>query len=183
MYLYIEVKMTPSLATERFEMELTVQMNTLIQDAPDDRTTSQGISTIAPLLVKLARSRLNHAYYYVVQDRTGALLRTIYAHSTQSLVEKAVIFAFPTAEDALEETLTVGDRLDNTDSLTLKIPVLELLFRFWALNWCDALVFWETPGDRSQGVEITHASLTQLIQTELATSKKRSGGKGFGRVC
>ncbi len=179
MNLYIEVKMTPSLATERLEMELTVQMTTLIQDAPDDRTTSQGITTIAPLLAKLALSRLNHADYYVIQDRTGALLRTIYTHSTQSSGEKAVIFAFPTAEEALSEC----DRLENTDSLTLKIPVLELLFRFWVLNWCDALVFWEIPGDRSQGVEMTHSSLTQLIQTELAASKKRSGGKGFGRVC
>ncbi len=90
-----------------------------------------------------------------------------------------IIFAFSTEEDASRER----DSLEEPDALIIKVPVLELLFRFWALNWCDALVFFDRPGDPTQGHEMTHAALTKLIQQELAPPKKRSGGQGFGTVC
>jgi hypothetical protein len=180
MDLWVEAKMTlPSLTTDGLERELANQVSTLIQDAPDDRTTTQGIAMIAPLLAKIAFSCLNHAYYHVIQDGAGALLRIISTHSKHSSVEKTIVFAFSTEEDASRER----DNLDEPDALIIKVAVLELLFRFWVLNWCDALVFFDRPGDRTQGHEITHAALTKRLQKELAPPKKRSGGQGFGTVC
>jgi hypothetical protein len=180
MDLWVEAKMTPtSLTTECLERELTDQVITLIQDAPDDRTTPQGIATIAPLFAKIALSRLNHAYYHVIQDEAGALLRIISTHSKHSSGEKTMVFAFSTEEEASLER----DNLDEPNALIIKVAVLELLFRFWALNWCDALIFFDRPGDRTQGHAITHAELTNLLQQELAPPKKRSGGQGFGTLC
>ena len=183
--------MTSTLATE-----LNRQVNTLIQDAPNDRTTTQSVVTLAPLLAKFALTRLNQAYYYLIQDPDGALLRETFIHPTQFTVEttgeETIVFAFPT----LEEADLQRDNGLNTDYFAVKTPTLEILFRFWALNWCNAVIFLERdPGNdrRDQGQAgqgqaaqyiVTHAALTTFLQQELATPPpRRSGGQGFGTVC
>lgn len=178
-------KMTSKLATE-----LNVQVNTLIQDAPNDRTTTQNVVTLAPLLAKFALTRLNQAYYYLIQDPDGALLRETFIHPTQftaeTTVKKTIVFAFPT----LEEADLNGDSGLNADYLAVRTPTLEILFRFWALNWCDAVVFLDVGQgtDRGQGQTaqqtVTHEALTTFLQQEVATPPpRRSGGQGFGTVC
>ena len=178
-------KMISTLATE-----LNVQVNTLIQDAPNDRTTTQRVVTLAPLLAKFALTRLNQAYYYLIQDPDGALLRETFIHPTQftaeTTMEKTIVFAFPT----LEEADLKRDSGLPTDYLAVRTPTLEILFRFWALNWCDAVVFLDagqgTDRGQNQAAQqsITHEALTTFLQQELATPPRgRSGGQGFGTVC
>ena len=182
-------KMTSKLATE-----LNVQVNILIQDAPNDRTTKQSVVTLAPLLAKFALTRLNQAYYYLIQDPDGALLRETFIHPTQftaeTTVEKTIVFAFPT----LEEADLNRDGGLNTDYLAVRTPTLEILFRFWALNWCDAVVFLDasqctdrrTDRGQNQAAQqtVTHEALTTFFQQELAMPPRgRSGGQGFGTVC
>jgi hypothetical protein len=177
--LSIEVKMTSTIAAT-FAGELEIQVTTLIEDAPDDRRTIQEIARLAPLLAQLALTRLHHADYYVIQDPEGGFLRLTLAHRTQPNVEKTVIAAFSTLEDA---ALEIQDTA-NLSCVGIKIPVLELLFRFWALQWGDALIFYSTAGDRTQGQEISHEALTKLLQKGPIAPKKsvRSVPKGFGKV-
>lgn len=179
--------------TSKLATELSSQVNDLIKDAPNDRTTTQSVVTLSPLLAKFALTRLSQAYYYLIQDPDGALLRETFIHPTQftaeTTVEKTIVFAFPTLEEA---DLNRDSRL-NTDYLAVRTPTLEILFRFWALNWCDAVVFLEASqgGDRriGQGQEqayqqtVTHEALTTFLQQELAMPPRRSGGQGFGKVC
>jgi hypothetical protein len=160
--------------------ELAIQVTTLIEDAPDDPRTIQEVSRVAPLLGQIALAKLHHAHYYVIQDPEGGLLRTTLAHRTQTNVEKTVVAVFSTQEDAVLEIR------NNSDSpcLAVRIPVLEILFRFWALKWCDSLIFYPTAGNRTQGPEITHHSLTNLLKKEPIAPQKavRSVPKGFGKV-
>ena len=184
--------------TSKLATELNIQVNALIQDAPNDRTTTQSVVTLAPLLAKFALTRLNQAYYYLIQDPDGALLRETFIHPTQftaeTTEEKTIVFAFPT----LEEADLNRDGGLNTDYLAVRTPTLEILFRFWALSWCDAVVFLDVgqgpdrrtdrKTDRGQNPAaqqtITHEALTTFLQQELATPPRgRSGGQGFGTVC
>ncbi len=178
--------------TSKLATELNLQVNALIQDAPNDRTTTQRVTTLAPLLAKFALTRLNQAYYYLIQDPDGALLRETFIHPTQftaeTTVEKTIVFAFPTLEEA-DLHRDNGDNGLNADYLAVRTPSLEILFRFWALNWCDAVVFWDVGqgSDRGQGQTaqqtVTHEALTIFLQQELAIPPRRSGGQGFGAVC
>jgi hypothetical protein len=160
--------------------KLAIQVTTLIEDAPDDPRTIQEISRVAPLLGQIALAKLHHTHYYVIQDPEGAFLRVTLAHRTQSHVEKTVIEAFSTQEDAVLEIQNSSD----IPYLAVKIPVLEILFRFWALNWCDSLIFYPTAGDRTQGVEISYYSLSNILKKEPIAPQKavRSVPKGFGKV-
>ena len=188
--------------TSKLATELNIQVNALIQDAPNDRTTTQSVVTLAPLLAKFALTRLNQAYYYLIQDPDGALLRETFIHPTQFTAEttgeKTIVFAFST----LEEAALNRDSGLNADGLVVRTPTLEILFRFWALSWCDAVVFLDVgqgpdrrtdrktdrKTDRGQNPAaqqtITHEALTTFLQQELATPPRgRSGGQGFGTVC
>ena len=172
--------------TSKLATELNAQVNTLIQDAPNDRGTTQSVAKLSPLLAKFALTRLNQAHYYLIQDPDGALLRETFIHPTQftaeTTVEKTIVFAFLT----LEEADLHRDNGLNADYLAVRTPTLEILFRFWALNWCDAVVFLErdSGSDRGQDQTITHEALTTFLQQELATPPRgRSGGQGFGTIC
>ena len=172
--------------TSKLAIELNVQVSALIQDAPNDPITTQSMVTLAPLLAKFALTRLSQAYYYLIQDPDGALLRETFIHPTQftaeTTVERTIVFAFPTLEEA---NLSL-----NADYLAVRTPTLEILFRFWALNWCNAIVFSDGNSKTDRGLDrateqtITHEALTTFLQRELATPPpRRSGGQGFGTVC
>ena len=176
--------------TSNLAIELNVQVSTLIQDSPNDPITTQSMVTLAPLLAKFALTRLSQAYYYLIQDPDGALLRETFIHPTQftaeTTVEKTIVFAFPT----LEEANLNRDSDLNADYLAVRTSTLEILFRFWALNWCHAIVFSDGNSgtnrrlDRKTEQTITHEALTTFLQRELATPpSRRSGGQGFGTVC
>ena len=178
-------KMNSKLATE-----LNVQVNTLVQDSPNDRITSQSVVKLAPLLAKFALTRLNQAYYYLIQDPNGALLRETFIHPTQFTAEttgeRTIVFAFPT----LEEADLNRDSGLNADYLAVRTPTLEILFRFWTLNWCNAIVFLGGNTGADRGLDrkteqtVTHEALTTFLQRELNTPPpRRSGGQGFGKVC
>ena len=176
--------------TSKLAIELNVQVSTLIKDAPNDPMTTQSMVTLAPLLAKFALTRLSQAYYYLIQDPDGALLRETFTHPTQftaeTTVERTIVFAFSTLEEANLER----DSGLNADYLAVRTPTLEILFRFWALNWCNAIVFLGENSGTNRGIDrateqtVTHEALTDFLQRELTTPPpRRSGGQGFGTVC
>lgn len=165
--------------TSPLAIALAEQVHTLIQDAPSDRQITQGVLTIAPLLAQVAQTRVRLPFYYVLQTDAGELLKTTLIHRTQSAVEKTVILVFSSLEDASEEK----DRQSESHFSPVRMPVLDLLFQFWTLNWCDALVFFDEPGNRSQGQEINHRQLSQWLKSKIAPKPTRSGGQGFRKTC
>jgi hypothetical protein len=162
--------------------ELASQVQVLIQDAPSDSQTRQLVEIVANTLALFARKHLNASHYYLVQDASGAWLKNMLIHRTQSTVEKTAIFIFLTLEDASKEI----DRLQNIQLSAHKIPVIDLLFRFWTLNLSDSLILDINSGATS--LEITRSKISEALksaQKNVQSSEQErspSSGKGFGKT-
>jgi hypothetical protein len=151
--------------------ELASQVQALIHDAPSDGQTKQIVEIVANTLALLAKKHLNASHYYIVQDASGAWLKSTLSHRTQSIVEKTAIFVFSTIEDASKDgSLRQNDRLSPQ-----KIPVIDLLFRFWTLNLSDSLIF--DFHDQTGSVEISRAQISEALKK----ASSLSSGKGFGK--
>lgn len=158
------------------------QVQILIQDAPSDDQTKQLVEIVANTLALFAKTHLNASHYYLIQDASGAWLKNTLVHRTQSTVEKTAIFIFFTLEDASKEIV----RLQNVQLSPQKIPVVELLFRFWTLNLSDSLIFNSSPDSSSNASqEITRSQLNAVLREAQADSRGKarssSSGKGFGQ--
>ncbi len=161
--------------------DLASQVQVLIQDAPSDEQTKQLVKIVANTLASFAKDYLNASHYYLIQDASGAWLKNTLSHRTQSTVEKTVIFIFFTSEEASKEIV----RLQNTQLSPQKIPVIDLLFRFWTLNLSDSLIFSSSLEAASQ--EVSRSQLSAVLkeaQAQASSSGKprsSSSGKGFGK--
>jgi hypothetical protein len=161
--------------------ELASQVQVLIQDAPSDDQTRQLVEIVANTLALFATNHLNASHYYLIQDASGAWLKSTLAHRTQSTVEKTAIFIFFTLEDASKEIA----RLQNPQLSPQKIPVIDLLFRFWTLNLSDSLILDVNP--RATALEVTRSQLNIALK-EARSLVRREGkarsplsGQGFGK--
>ncbi len=139
-------------------MNLDRQVQALIQDAPDDPEMRQITRVFIPILKRLA-SRRGHLQYHVVQTEAGEWLRLSLINRTQSGQEKTAIYAFSTAEDA-ERSIEPGQ---NPPCITAPIAVIDLLFKFFALNLGDSLIFFETPGNRTKGVTVSRSDFEAAL--------------------
>jgi hypothetical protein len=140
-------------------MNLDAQVRSLIQDAPEDGGTKQMVTAIAPAFQKLAQ-RLQFLQYYVAQTVNGEWIRLTLSHRTQLKVEKTVIYAFFSANVITSGAVEGLSDVGKVEGLR----VIDLLFRVWALNLCDSIIFFEKTSDLSQGVEISRSEIDRVIQ-------------------
>lgn len=147
-------------------MDLKAQIRSLIDNAPHDGITPQLITAIAPVLRAIAQ-KLRYSQYYILQNSKSEWVFTTLSHRTNSRLEKQVIYAFPTLEDA---TATPSAGLD-PQVLATAIPVTHILFQLLALEPVDSIVFLETPGTTTKAVEIQRVELQKLIQQQLQNHK------------
>jgi hypothetical protein len=161
--------------------ELASQVEVLIQDAPSDDQTKQLVEIVANTLALFVTNHLNASHYYLIQDASGAWLKNTLTHRTQSTVEKTAIFIFFTLEDASKEIV----RLQNIQLSPQKIPVIDLLFRFWTLNLSDSLIFEGTSSETS--LEVTRLQLNIALKDARSRGHREgkarspSSGQGFGK--
>ena len=143
-------------------MDLDRQIQVLIDNAPKDGRTPQAMSAIAPAL-KLLASQLRHPQYFVLQTLDEAWVLTTLSNRATPKREKCVIYAFPTLQD-----VTAGaDALNDPDMMAVPVPVTHILFQMVAMNTVDSTVFFETPGNLSEGIELRREDLQNLIQSHL----------------
>jgi hypothetical protein len=139
-------------------MNLDQQVQALIQDAPDDPEMRQITRIFIPMLKRLA-SRRGHLQYHVVQTDAGEWLRLSLVNRTQSSQEKTAIYAFSTAEDA-KRSIESGQ---SPPCDAVQVAVIDLLFKFFALNLGDSLVFFETPGNRTKGFTVSRSDFEDAL--------------------
>lgn len=149
-------------------MDLDRQIQALIDHAPQDGKTPGVIKAIAPALKSLV-GQLKHLQYYIVQSADQRWVVTTLSHRVQPGLEKAVIYAFPTASDA-----TLAPTAGDAQTTAVAIPVTHILFQMVAMPTVDSIVFFETPGDLTNGTEVTRSSLNHLIQAYLQTYQMES---------
>jgi hypothetical protein len=143
-------------------LDLDVQLQELIDDAPQDGVTPTLIEAIAPVLKQLA-SQLRHLEYYIAQTLDQNWAVTLLNHETQSGVQKQIIYAFPNLKDVSSGPYPMKD----PQMIALPIPVIHILFQIVAMETVDSVVFFEVPGNTMVGTEVKRADLQTLIQTQL----------------
>ena len=148
---------------------LDQQLERLIQDAPNDDVTATLLRAIAPLLLQMAR-QLKHAEYHVLQGRDAGWLVTTLSNRTQPELEKSVIYAFSTHEDAQNRVV----RNREAQIAVSPVPVIHLLFQLIALRAVESAIFFEVPGDSHSGIEVSCRDLRQRVQALLAAHHAQS---------
>jgi hypothetical protein len=161
-------------------MNLDRQLQALIQNAPDDGEMRHLVETIAPALRDLAQNRQRVAYFVIQSEEqtdpqteaqagnptdTQSWVTVTLSHRTQSNVEKTVLYAFSTESDADR----VGITLESQDLTLVNVPIIGLLFQFWAFNLGDELVFFEQPGDVERGTTVSRQQIDRALQAAIQT--------------
>ncbi|MGA7933170.1 MAG: hypothetical protein WCA35_06455 [Kovacikia sp.] len=151
-------------------MSLDQQIQDLINNAPQDRTTPALVEAIAPVLTQLA-SQLRHLEYYIPQTLDQDWAITTLESRTQPAVEKTVIYAYPSLKDVASGPYPIQD----PQMIALPVPVTHILFQMLAMEAVDSTIFFEVPGNVLNGTEIQREQLTQLIQTHLENKHPGAG--------
>lgn len=143
-------------------MDLDAQIQVLIDNAPQDGTTPEVVATIAPVL-KVFAQRLCHRQYYILQTTNQEWMMTTLSNRARPDLQKRVIYGFPTLEDA--RSSVNAPRPANLVAVAL--PIVQILFQMVALHTLDSLIFFETPGNLENGVEIQGVDVRKAIQFQL----------------
>ncbi len=150
-------------------MDLEAQIQLLIDHAPHDGITPQLVTAIAPALIAIAQ-KLRHPQYYILQNSESNWVVTTLSNRANPGLEKCVIYAYPTLQDA---PISSSAGLD--PHIATALPVTHILFQLLALEPVDSIVFFETPTSTSNAIEVRRSDLQNLIQQKL--QPKRSPGR------
>lgn len=142
--------------------DLEVQIQLLIDNAPQDGVTPKLITTIAPVLRAIAQ-KLRHPQYYILQNLQESWILTTLSNKTNPELEKRVVYAFPRLQDL---SLFSSAGLD-PQVAAKPIPVIQILFQLVALEPVDSIVFFETPGTTTNANEVKRSQLQELIHQHL----------------
>jgi hypothetical protein len=150
-------------------MDLDQQMQALIDGAPQDGSTPQVMRAIAPAITSLA-SQLQHLQYFILQAADQSWVMTTLSHRVQPDLQKKVIYAFPTRQDAASSPYAPKDSHVNA----VPVPVTHILFQMVVMKAIDSTVFFETAGDLANGTEVSRQNLQHLIQLYLQNYRQQS---------
>jgi ABC-type transporter Mla subunit MlaD len=141
-------------------MDLAQQIQTLINEAPQDGKTPAAVLAIAPTLKQIAE-RLQHDQYYILQTLDQSWQLTTLSNRNQPKLEKTVLYAFASLEDAAVNS--------SADSQLMAIPifVINLLFQLLALDNVDSIIFFDELGNLYTGIEIQRLELKNQVQAQL----------------
>jgi hypothetical protein len=146
----------------RLAMDLDEQIRVLIDNAPQDGSTPRIVKAIAPLLKQLA-VQLRHREYYILQSMQEQWVVTTLSNRAQPEMEKRVIYAFATVDDAKSASGVTPD----SGAIAIGLPVTHILFQTIVLRTVDSLIFFEEPGRLESGTEVRGNDIRNLVQAQL----------------
>lgn len=150
-------------------MDLDSQIQSLVTDAPGDGLTPDAVLAIAPALKALA-GQLKHAQYYILQTLDQNWVMTAVSNRNQPDTKKNIIYAFPTLKDVEAGPHSVKD----PQVMALPVPVTHILFQMLAMKPVDSIIFFDTPGKLSRGVEVRRQDVQALVQAQLQQARNGS---------
>ncbi len=143
-------------------MDLQAQIQSLIDNAPQDGITPQLIAAIAPALTKIAQ-KLRFPEYYILQNPSHDWVLTTLSNRANPQLQKEVIYAYPTLQDV---STTSGVGVD-PQMIAAPIGVIEILFQIVALEPVDSIIFFETPGTTNNALEIKRSQVQSIVERSL----------------
>ena len=151
------------------KMNLDLQIQELIHNAPQDGTTPALMQAIAPVIKSMAEG-LKHTEYYIPRSVDGSWLMVTLKNRNQPSVEKRIVSAYATLVDA-----EVGSQIMNNLTIEpIQTPVTHILFHMLALKPVDSVIFFETPNNLEQGTEIFRNTLQENIKKHVQMQKRNS---------
>ncbi|NEQ26312.1 MAG: hypothetical protein F6K28_46205, partial [Microcoleus sp. SIO2G3] len=124
-----------------------------------DAQTSKVIRAIAPALSAIA-NQLQLSQYYLLQAAEGSWVITTLSHRLQQHVEKTVVYAFASREDAIASSVITADQQVSA----IALPTTHILFQMVAIPNLDSVVFFEAIGNTTDGTEVSRQNLNHLIE-------------------
>lgn len=143
-------------------MDLDTQVQTLIEEAPKDGVMGDAVGAIAPTLKAIA-GQLQHSEYYILQTLDQGWVMTTLSNRNEPDTRKNIVYAFPTLKDVATGPHSVKD----PQVMALPVPVIHIIFQMLALKPIDSVIFFETPGNLNQGVEVRRQDVQNLVQLQL----------------
>jgi hypothetical protein len=143
-------------------MNLDQQIEILVKNAPQDGVTPTVIAeAIAPVL-KIFAQQLKHLEYYILQTFQKNWVVTTLQNKATPNMEKKVIYAFTTLQDAKAFQGTADPNI-----IATSMPVTHIIFQLFAMKQVDSLVLMEQAGNLTMGAEVHQQDLQQAIQSQL----------------
>lgn len=143
-------------------MNLDQQIKLLIDNAPPDGRTRKMVQAIAPAIKQVAQ-QLQHSQYFILQTLNRDWVLTVLSNRGNPNLEKRVIYAFPTGDDAKKAPSTTPQ----AQAIALPIPVTHILFEMLAREAVNSIVFFEIPGNLTVATEVQRQDLQYLIGVHL----------------
>ena len=140
-------------------MNVDEQKQDLISQAAQYGVPVEAMTAIVAILEKAA-DQFQHQTYYIPQSMNNEWIATTLSSREQPSQQKTIVYAFADLNDVSINTPTTGDM----QLVALPVPLLHILFQIFALQTIDGVVFLDTPGDISTGIEVPRADIQSLIQ-------------------
>jgi hypothetical protein len=140
-------------------MNLQDQIQALIEDAPDDEATQEGVQVVAIALSEIAQG-LGHPEYYVLQNFQQQWQVTTLQHRTQDGVQKTVLYAYAHLTDATQAG-------QSEDLIAVPVPIVQLLFQFFSFENVDSFLFVDNVQNSEKIREIKRLDLQALVHAYL----------------
>ncbi|MGC9526548.1 MAG: hypothetical protein ACP5D7_13515 [Limnospira sp.] len=149
-------------------MDLDQQIQSLIENAPQDGSTPDVMVAIAPGL-KLLAQELTHSEYFILQTLDRDWVLTTLGNVDNPDLEKRVIYAFCTREDAsLKSNAPLSANI-----VAMPVPVTHILFQAIAIPSFDSFIFFDRPGHLEAGTEVKRRDVQDTIQVYLRHYQSR----------
>ncbi|MBD0335127.1 MAG: hypothetical protein ICV62_06545 [Cyanobacteria bacterium Co-bin13] len=143
-------------------MDLDTQVQSLVETAPRDGVTGDAVVAIAPTLKAIA-GQLKYDQYYILQNLEQGWVMTTLSSRTEPDARKNIVYAFPSLKDVAAGPHSIKD----PQVMALPVPVIHIIFQMLALKPIDSIIFFETPGNLNQGVEVRRQDVQNLVQIQL----------------
>jgi hypothetical protein len=140
-------------------MDVQAQVQALIDEAPDDLSTQEGIQVVADVLGQVASS-LGHPQYYVLQNFQQQWQVTTLQHRNQTELQKTVLYAYGHLADATR----MGQ---SAELIAAPIQIVPLLFQFFSFTEVDSLLFVDEANQPDKLRELKRQDLQTLVQSYL----------------
>ena len=143
-------------------MDLDQQLQILIDNAPNYGVPALVIEkAIAPAL-RIFAEQLKLSEYYILQNATEDWVMFHLKNDPQQDLEKTVIYAFTSHQDAIRFNQRPEDKI-----VASSLPTTHILFRLFSVKQIDSIIFFNEVGNLTQGIELRRKDLQNSIQEQL----------------
>lgn len=117
---------------------------------------------IIPVVVAYAK-RVKRGHFFIWENLDKQWVVTTLAHRSNPSLEKKVIYAFTSLQDAKKH-----EGYDESELQITEIPVVFLLMELFWLKEINSIIFFSYRGDFRQGIEVEREQFLDVLKSRLS---------------